>query len=113
MTKHLRHVLSWPLIVLQFLVAYLFQGFGWVVRMLYRLQRGGTPHVYWPIVVAKRIVRGEHRWQVQDCLALGIQPKTDEERARADADTRLLKLSCVCGKPNCATNGAYIGRDSS
>lgn len=111
MIAHLRHALSWPLLVLQILAAAFFHVFGWIVRGLVRAQRGGLPHVYWPIVMARRIVRGDPRWQVQDCIKLHIQPQTDEDRARADADERLIKLECVCGQPDCATNGMYIGRD--
>jgi hypothetical protein len=109
---HLRHALSWPLLVLQFVVAALFHIFGLIVRGLVRAQLGGLPHVYWPIVMARRIVRGDPRWQVQDCIKLHIQPKTDEERARADADKRLIKLVCECERPECAVNGMYIGRDA-
>lgn len=105
-------MLSWPLLLLQFAVAFLFQGFGRMMRGLMWLHAGGLPHIYWPIVTARRIVRGEPRWQVQDCIKLGMQPKTDEDRTRADADARLVKLECVCGEPDCATSGMYVSRDN-
>ena len=112
MITHLRHVLSWPLLVLQFVVAMFFQAFGWTLRLLDRVYRGGLPHIYLPIVHAKRLVRGEPRWQTEDCLKLGLQPRTDDERARADNDERLIRLECVCGQEDCTTDGMYIARDS-
>lgn len=113
MIKRLRYALSWPLIVLQFAVAFLFSGLGYMARGIMWVQRGGLPHVYWPIMLAKRVVRGELLWQVQDCVKLGIQPKTDEDRARADADERLIRLECTCGQDDCGLRGGvYLGRDS-
>jgi hypothetical protein len=112
MIQHLRNVLSWPLVTVQFLAVVVFYSFGVFARLLVRLHAGSLPHIYVPIIRAKRWVRGEPSWQVQDCLHLGLQPRTEEERARADADERLLKLSCVCGLPECTTEGLYIARST-
>jgi len=60
-------------------------GLARVARLLAWTARGGREHVFWVLVQAMRVVRGEPRWKVSD-LKIGIQPPTEEARARARKD---------------------------
>lgn len=117
--KTLRKILATPFYVLQFVVALCVLGPMLMMSKLLMLGMiGGQRHVYWPIVVGKRIVTGEPRWQPHD-VRLGICPRTIEEQERLEAelgdcgaaDHHLRSSPVVPGVPVMLHNGAQIGLD--
>lgn len=107
--KTLRSALSLPLFVLQtvfgvvmFLTAWLGQK-----HLLMRASRLVGDHFYWPMVVGRRIVAGRPRWEPYD-LQIGKQPRTDADRARADAHPNVSRVECFCGQPDCSARGGNL-----
>jgi hypothetical protein len=94
-----RQWLSLPVLLLQVVAAVI----GKVIRFIgVTVQRGGMGwgrYVYWPLVLARRIVAGEPRWKVID-FSMGIEPKTPADEAVA-ASAGYSKHQCMCGEPDC------------
>jgi hypothetical protein len=104
----IRYALSLPLAGLQRIIV----AFGWVMLAIQRvavwINRGTKFHVFWPVVLAKRWVRGVPTWQPVDLIRGGMQPLTKAQRAVAAASDELVKIDCTCGRASCwARHGAF------
>lgn len=75
--------------------------FGKFPRLLDRAYRGSQIHVYMPLVRLRRLIEGTPTWQPIDCIHLDIQPRTEEEKARANACKDLGLYTCDCKNPDC------------
>lgn len=111
MVARVRYVLSLPLYALQIVIALALSGLMYAARGLRWTSNGGQIHVFYPIVQLRRLIVGKPTWMPIDALALNIQPRTDAHRAVADADERLLKIVCDCGRPDCLNKeGRYVAK---
>lgn len=90
-----------PFIALHILTVLVLIVIQWVEhRFLPWLGRGIGNHFYWPFLIIQRTIQGKPTWWPQD-LKLGRQPRTDEERARAEAHPNVVPAVCGCSNPDC------------
>jgi hypothetical protein len=100
-TSKVRNVLSSPVYLLQLVTAAIMLAFTLVCRAMLWLRRGCGEHVLWPILVAKRTIQGVPVWSVMDLVHLGKQPASAKALAIANADPRLMRVTCSCGGKKC------------
>lgn len=86
-------LLRWISVAFHFLIGFLQIGLRW-------LDLGNRDHVWWPIVVAVRMVQGRPIWQARD-LVSGIQPRSARALELARADPTVLELRCACDSKKC------------
>lgn len=105
--KNLRWIFAWPFLLLQVVFVLLKVLLEAGSKGLYWLSFHSTKHLYWPMVVGKRIALGLPRWKVVDLLYLGRQPITAADKAIAAADQSLAFCQCHCGRADCEYKDGY------
>lgn len=83
--KTFRQVLSWPFVFIQMAVAFcVLWPMKTLANLLMRGMLGSQRHIYYPIVVSRRVVAGEPAWQPVDAVYAGIRPRTPAQQKQLE-----------------------------
>lgn len=107
--KTLRRFLALPSFLIAMLFASVMAAFaGPVPRAFQWLSGVVRMHMYWPAIVVYRYVSGVPLWEPID-LMIGVQPRTEADRKRADEHPDIAKQHCLCADPDCSyKQGKYV-----
>lgn len=95
-----RIVLAAPFELLRFVAVAVAYGLRYLAELVHRGCHGTWRHIYYPLTVAARWVRGEPTWKPID-FTVGVRPRTDAHRDAAFAEGWRREV-CHCGQPRCS-----------